>query len=234
MPTTPQGFSDRLAGLKATLVEQGQRVQKLLEDAFEATFARDAAAAARVVERDDEIDRVDVEVERAAVQLLTDATHEGAQLDAHQLRTVLTIVKINNELERIADGAVTIAERAQTIAHLQSDIPGTFRVMANSVVGILRDTHRAFERSDTALAKVVLQSEHTVEVFKAAILQEAERRIASGETPVEVAFSLHEIANECCRMADHCTNIAEQVIYLVSGAIVRHTDGKWVEVTKIV
>jgi phosphate transport system protein len=234
MPSTPQGFSDRLQRLQSTLVEQGARVQRLLEDAFEATFNKDAAAAARVIERDDEIDRVDVEVERSAVNLLTDATHEGAQLDAHQLRTILTIVKINNELERIADGAVSIAERARILAQAESPIPGTFRVMANSVVGILRDTNRAFERSDTALAKVVLQSEHTVEVFKAAILQEAERRIASGDTPVEFAFSLHEVANECCRMADHCTNIAEQVIYLVSGAIVRHTDGKWVEVTGIV
>lgn len=234
MPTTPQGFADRLEGLKGALVEQGQRVQTLLEDAFAATFDKDEERAAEVVDRDDEVDRVDVEVERAAVTLLTDATNEGAKLDAHQLRTILTIVKINNELERIADGAVAIAERAQTLARLGSAIPTTFQVMANSVVGILRDTNRSFQRSDPALARVVLQSEHTVEEFKAAILQEAERRLASGDTPVEFAFALHEIANECCRMADHCTNIAEQVIYLVSGAIVRHTDGKWVEVTGIV
>jgi phosphate uptake regulator len=77
---------------------------------------------------------------------------------------------------------------------------------------------------------VVLQSEDAVEAFKAAILQDAERQIAAGAMPVDFAFALHEIANECCRMADHCTNIAEQVIYSLSGAIVRHTDAGWVEV----
>jgi phosphate transport system protein len=234
MPSSPQGFTQRLEELKATLVEQGSRVQTLLEDAFEAVFTRDVGRAAAVIDRDDDVDRVDVEVERTAVNLLTDATNQGAALDAHQLRTVLTIVKINNELERIADGAVSIAERVASLAAMDTPIPTTFQVMANSVVGILRDANRSFERSDPALARVVLQSEHAVEEFKGAILQEAERRIASGDTPVEVAFALHEIANECCRMADHCTNIAEQVIYLVTGAIVRHSEGKWVEVTGIV
>ena len=63
-----------------------------------------------------------------------------------------------------------------------------------------------------------------------AILRDAERKIAQGTMPVDFALSLHELANECCKIADHCTNISEQVIYLVTGAIVRHTDAGWVEV----
>jgi phosphate transport system protein len=136
---------------------------------------------------------------------------------------VLTIVKINNEMERIADAAVAIAERAGTLRAMPGRIPETFRVMANSVVGILRDVNLAYDRSDAALAKVVLQSEDAVEAFKVAILRDAEQQIAAGAMPVDLAFSLHEIAHECCR-------IAEQVIYSVTGAIVRHMDGRWVEV----
>jgi phosphate transport system protein len=228
MPTTPEGFAERLARLKADLIEQGRRVQSLLEAAFEAVFAADAGRAARVVAQDDVIDRVDVEIERAAVQLLTDATHEGARLDPRQLRSVLTIAKVNNELERVADAAVAIAERMDGSSSVA--VPDTFRVMANSVVGILRDVNRSLDRMDPKLARVVLQSEDCVGSFKDAILRDAENRIATGSMSVDSAFLLHEFASQCERIADHCTNIAEQVIYSATGAIVRHTEGHWHEV----
>lgn len=234
MPVTPQGFAIRLGRLKADLVRQGDRVRALLEACFEAVFTRDPARAARAIGLDDEIDRVDVQIEKDAVQLLTDATHESARLEPTQLRAVLTIVKINNEMERIADCGVVIADRVADLRQMPGIIPETFQVMANSVVGIIRDVNRSFDKSDAALAKVVLQSEDCVEAFKAAILKDAERKIAAGGThmPVDFAFLLHEIANECCAMADHSTNIAEQVIYSVTGAIVRHTDAGWVEVPR--
>jgi phosphate transport system protein len=228
MLTTPDGFAERLARLKADLVEQGRRVQTLLELAFEAVFSADAGRAARVVAGDDVIDRVDVEIEKAAVQLLTDATHEGAQLDVRQLRGVLTIAKVNNELERIADSAVAIAERVDGAPGLV--VPDTFRVMANSVVGILRDVNRSLDRMDPKLARVVLQSDDCVADFKDAILRDAETRIAAGAMTVDAAFLLHEFATQCERVADHCTNIAEQVIYSATGAIIRHTEGHWHEV----
>ncbi len=234
MPITPQGFGIRLDRLKADLVRQGDRVRILLEACFEAVFARDPARASRAVGLDDEIDRVDVQLEKDAVQLLTDATHENARLEPGQLRAVMTIVKINNEMERIADCGVAIAKRVADLRQMPGVIPETFQVMANSVVGIIRDVNRCFDKSDAALAKVVLQSEDCVEAFKAAILKDAERKIAAGGSamPVDFAFALHEIANECCKMADHSTNIAEQVIYAVTGAIVRHTDAGWVEVPR--
>jgi phosphate transport system protein len=232
MASTPQGFALRIQRLKADLVEQGRRVQSLLEGVFDAVFARDPARAARAIAMDQAIDAVDVQIEKASVQLLTDATHENARLEPEQLRAVLTIVKINNELERIADCGVEIAERCASLRDMPGSIPETFQVMANSVVGILRDVNRAFDRSDAALAKVVLQSEDAVEAFKAAILTDAERKIASGQMPVDFAFALHEIAGQCLVMADHCTNVAEQVIYAVTGSIVRHTEGKWVEVPR--
>lgn len=233
MSTLSQGFGNRIDRLRIELVDQGRRVQSVLESAFDAVFKRDEAAADRAIADDDSVDRVDLDIERAAVQLLTDATRESSNLEPHDLRNVLTIVKVNNELERVADAACEIAERVDTFLAIPGEIPQTFRVMANSVVGILRDANRAFERSDAVLAKVVLQSESAVEAFKGAILRSAEERIAAGAMPVDFAFALHEIANQCERVADYCSNIAEQVIYSVSGTIVRHTHGHWVEVPRI-
>lgn len=232
MSTSPQAFTDRIAALKTDLVGQGRRVQALLETAFDAVFMRDAEQARRVAGLDDEIDKVDVQLERAAVQLLTDATRESAQLSEHQLRAVLTIVKINNELERIADAAVDVSELVEPLQRLSAPFPDTFRVIANSVVGILRDVNSAVMRDDPVMAKVVLQSQHAVSAFKDTIVRAAEEKIASGQMTVDFAFTLHEIAGQCVLIADHCTNISEQIIYLTTGSIVRHMPAQWVVVPK--
>lgn len=231
MPMTPEGFAKRIDRLREDLVMQGRRVQSLLEAAFDALFANDTERAAGIENQDTPIDDADVAIEKAAVQLLTEAAQESAALEQGQLRMVLTIAKVNNELERIADAAVDVSELTRA-PEQASTFPDTFKVMANSVVGILRDTNASMQKSDPALAKVVLQSQHTVTAFKAAILRDAEERIARGTMSVDQAFRLHEIASQCELIADHCTNIAEQVIYVTTGAIVRHTETSWVEVPR--
>lgn len=232
MSVPSQGFAQRIDQLRTSLAGQGRRVQAQLELAFAAVFMRDQSKASQAITADDEIDRVDVELERAAVSLLVDATRETAQLDEGSLRWVLTIVKINNELERIADAAVDVAELVQPCMAMQTIFPDTFRVMANSCVGILRDTNTCLLRSDPLLAKVVLQSQHAVTAFKAAILRDCEEKIARGVMSVEFAFRLHELASQCELMADHCTNMAEQIIYVTTGKIVRHTPAESVEVNR--
>lgn len=202
----------------------------MLEAAGEALMARDVTKAREVVAQDDQIDKVDVEIERACVTLLTDACHDGANLGPDDVRAALTAVKINNEMERIADEAVTIAESAGSLAASNQSLPDTFNVMANSVVGILRDVCTAYDRGDTRLAKIVLQSQDTAAAFKRAIVRDAERRIHAGSLDVDAAFVLQELATTLERIADHCTNVAEQVIYSSTGAIVRHLEGHWVEV----
>lgn len=231
METSSAETTKRLAQLHADIAEQGGRVQALLEAAFEAVFTRDVELAKRVIGLDDAIDRVDVAIEQAAVAIMIDAMHCGIRLSTSQLRDVLTIVKVNNDLERIADMGVNIASLVTaSFKEIESAVPETFRVMANSVIGIMRDANAAVRDGSAMLAKVVLQSEDAVEAFKAAIVRDAEEKIAAGEMPIDFAFTLHEIANQCERMADHCTNIAEQVLYSKTGAIVRHMDGGWVEV----
>lgn len=229
MTTTHTGFEQRLTRLKADMVEQGRRVQAQVERAIEAVFERDPRKAAMVIAADEQIDAIDVAIEKAAVRILMDATREGAAIGAEQLRLILTVVKVNNEVERIADGAVSIAEQAETFVRLKASPPETFRVMANSVVGILEATDDAFDRMDTHLARTVLASDDAVLSFKKILLREETERLAAGSEPVDVGFALLTMASDLERMADHCTNIAEQVIYVTTGAIVRHAGGKWTD-----
>ncbi|CAG0983106.1 Phosphate-specific transport system accessory protein PhoU [Phycisphaerales bacterium] len=204
----------------------------MLEAAFEALFDRSDSRAAWAIAQDDEVDRVDVAIERGCVDLLTDATRQGAELDARHLRAVLMIVKVNNELERAADVAADIAENARSGNGTRPPFPDTFRVMANSVIGIVRDANSAMARNDPQLANIVLQSQHAVAAFKDAVLRDAEDKLAKGQMRPDFAFLLHEIANSCETIADHCTNVAEQTIYLTTGSIVRHMQSRWVELPR--
>lgn len=230
MPTSTSGFPERIAELQTELSAQGRRVQYVLEAAFDAAFARDQAAALRAITLDDQVDAVDVEIERRSVALLSEATAVGAALSQDLLRKVLTVVKVNNELERTADAGVAVAELVPQLAALNLALPETFRVMTNSVIGILRDSCVALERNDGHLAKVVLASEDAVEAFKRAIMRDAQSRVAAGKLTMDAAFVEQELATLCEIIAGHCTNIAEQALYVATGKIVRHMSGKWEEV----
>lgn len=230
-------FDARLAGLRRDLSGQATLASALLTDAFEALFDGDVAMARSVISRDDEVDRVDVRIEREAVTLLTRAVSQQLPLGEPDLRSVLTVVKVNNELERIADGAVSVAERAVAI-HTRPvtrppEWPATTRVMTNSVLGMMRDASSALARLDPELARIVLQSERAVEQFKRTIVLKAEEGLAAGRLPIEAAFDLGEIAGLCTLVADHACNVAEQVIYERTGAIVRHTDSGQIHLTNL-
>jgi len=227
---TADEFLDRLDQLREALHQQGQRVGRMIEDSFEILFDLDVAGAAGVNARDDEVDRVDIEIECACVALLADAAAAVVRIEDAEVRAVLTIAKVNNELERIADAAQRIAEQVEVFRRIGAPLPPTLRVMTNSVIGIVRDTCRALAREDAELARIVLQSEDTVEHFAAAMLREADEQTVAGGLPVEFVFHLHETAHACEVMADHATNIAEQIIYARTGAIVRHCEEGWKDV----
>lgn len=234
MTLTHHDAMKRTDRLWADLVEQSARVQMLTDSALNALFVGDLSTARWVIEQDDAVDRVDLAIERASVALLCDITRWNVALDQSQMRRLLTIVKVNNELERAADLACAAAQRTGALADVLTrdgvKIPPAVSVIANSVIGILRDVSKSLMRSDEVLARVVLQSEHTVEAFKEKIQRDNQDAIARGAMKADLAFLLHEVANVCERIADHATNIAEQVIYLQSGVIVRHTESAWTEV----
>lgn len=214
-------FHKKLAQLKNDLITQGDRVVEHTLKAVESFFESDPAKAAEVIEGDTIIDRVDVEIERASIPLLS-----MGETEEHSIRSVLTIVKINNELERIADLAVNIAE--VVVASDDTQVPPpTFRVMANSVIGMLRDANKALASDDVELGERVLGFDDTVNQFKREIMLDAQQKVANGDLPVGFAFRLLTVTKSLERIADHCTNICEQVIYLESGNIVRHLPEGW-------
>jgi phosphate transport system protein len=229
MPITASQFNDELRAIRASLTQQGGRVTEMASQSFDAVYQRDTVAAQAILSRDDEVDKADVEIERKAVDLLVRASQDSCGLQPATIRSVLTAVKVNNEMERIADAATDVAEKVIRLGERTTPFPKTLLVMTNSVVGIIRDVVRAFAQSDPSLARAVLASEGAVLNFKDLIVRDAEERVADGRMSVDVAFQLHGIAFQAVTMADHCTNIAEQVIYEATGQIVRHTEGKWVQ-----
>ncbi len=229
MSLSKEALGERVETLRGRLAEQGVRVRKIVSTAFDAFFTADEEKAQAAIDLDNEIDRHDVDTEKHAVALLTEVANEATPCDDAPLRGILTLVKVNNEYERIADAGVDISERAIGLSGSPAVFPPTTRVMTNSVLGILRDTVKAYDRRDATLARLVLQSENMVLNFKAEILRTAERAVATGEMSVDLAFDLHELAGQCVLMVDHATNIAEQVIYESTGVIVRHRAGEWVE-----
>jgi phosphate transport system protein len=220
-------FARQLEQLEADLVAQGGRVLDLLTRAVEAYFDHDQAKATAVVADDDLVDQVDVEIERTSIPLLG-----LGERSEHGIRSVLTVVKVNNELERIADCGVNVAE--QVIGHERTSerIPPTFRVMANSVLGMLRDAIKALATRDPALARQVLLFDDTVDRFRNELLLNAQEQVALGTFGVQFAFRLSGVTRSLERVADHATNICEQVIYLRTGKIVRHRPEGWSEPTE--
>jgi len=230
MPGNPEVIAEKIESLKAELVGQGRRVQAMTELAFEACFAKDQAKATQAIEADVEIDRIDVAIEKGAVDILTLACADGGAMSPNQVRIVLTIVKINNELERIADVATAIAEQ---VRHLQpaENFPQTFRVLTNSTVAILHDSVSALESTSPRLAKSALMSQATANMFKQALMRDLHQQLQSGKlTNLPLASALHDVATFAVAITDHCTNICEQVLYVATGTIMRHMEGRWEEV----
>jgi len=215
-------FDQKLAQLKDDLIAQGQRVLEMTLESVESYFEGDPGKAGRAVADETIIDRVDVEIEKSCIPLLALGV-----TDEHRIRSVLTFVKINNELERIADCAVNIADVVQMDSTGDEEIPKTFRVMANSVIGMLRDTTRALSELDRDLAERVLGYDDAVDRFKHEISLDAQAKVADGTFSVEFAFRLRRVIANLERIADHCTNICEQVIYLKTGMVVRHFPQGW-------
>ena len=216
---TQDTFQPRLDRLKTELCEQAQRVLAQTQSAVECYFNHEPGRVESILAAESMIDRMDVEIERQSIPLLS-----MGETNEHAIRTVLTIVKVNNELERITDCAVNIAEASTSDSKVASD---RFMVMANSVLGMLRDTNISLADGNHALARRVLEFDDTVDRFKREILLNAQRDLASHGANVEDTFALIAVTKSIERIADHCTNICEQVIYLETGKIVRHDAEGW-------
>jgi phosphate transport system protein len=211
-------LNDLLDGLRDQVARMSALVLQVVEQSIEAVFTADGKLAQATIAQDARIDEEEVKVEKSAIDVL--ALQQPAAVD---LRTVTTIIKVNSDFERIADCAVNIAQRVMPLSRLPAyEAPSDLKLMANTVLGTLRDTIKAFNLRDEALARHVVKSDDVVDALYHQIVQDMITLMESDGQKANLDLSNIMIAKNLERIADHCTNIAEDVIYIHTGRIVRH------------
>ena len=219
-------FDQQLDDLKTELLAMGGAVEKSVEQALYALVERDDQTVNDVLKGGVEIDEWEIQVEEQTLTLL--ATHAPVAKD---LRLLTTVLKINDDLERINDQSVNIAQRAAVLNKMPLlkpliDIPG----MADIARGMVRDALDAFVRNDVNLARIVGEKDEKLDDFRDRIFRELVVFMTDSKDQVDVvdrAIQLILISRHFERIGDHASNIAENVVYAVEGRIVRHKKEKW-------
>ena len=216
---TQRHFDEELSDLKTKLLRMAGQAEDQIDKALTALVTRDSALARLVIERDHEVNTLDVEIDEESIRLL--ALHQPA---ARDLRLVTTAMKISTELERISDLAENVCERAIELNEEPQlkpyiDIP----MMGKMARGMVKESIDAFVKDDAALARKVLADDDFVDDLMEQLFRELLSFMLEDTRTISRAIRLSFIAKYLERMADHATNIAELVVYLVEGKIIRHT-----------
>jgi len=211
-------FQEELDRLKARLLEMGGMAEDRVRSAVQALVDRDTALVEAVLEGDGPINQLHIEIDSRCVKLL--ALHQPMAVD---LRAILSAVKINTDLERVGDLAINIAEAARRyLGHPPVkeliDIPR----MAEIAQGMLRDALDCFVRRDTDLAQHVLDADDALDGLKTQVFRELLACMLRAPHTIEGSLDLILVSRHLERIGDHATNIAEDVIFMVSARDVRH------------
>jgi phosphate transport system protein len=207
-----------LEHLNKQILLMGALVESQVQDALRSLTQRNSNLAMRIVENDVSIDKLDVEIDEACSQLL--ALHQPA---ARDLRFITTAMKISAELERISDLTVNIAERAIELNQEPQlkpyiDIPR----MAEWAMQMVRESLDAFVNRDAELARKVCRDDDFVDDLTEQLFRELVSFMLEDARTITRAASLTFIGKYYERIADHATNVAELVVYMVEGKIIRH------------
>lgn len=211
-------FMRDLGALATQLQALGNRVEDALGNAIDAILSRDVEAARRVVAGDPEIDELEVRLEEEALKIL--ALHSPVASD---LRFLVASIKINNDLERVGDLASNICKRAVDLDPLPPvEAPEEFAHMAQLTRTMFHEALGAMMKRDEPRARALLDLDDEVDSLNVTILARIEARMH--EAPEEIAPLLRwsTVVKLVERVADYATNIAEDVIYMEAGEIVRH------------
>ena len=212
-------FDEELAELKEKILRMGALVEEQIQQALKALVERDEILARQVIQNDRRVNTLDVEVDEACLQLL--ALYQPA---ARDLRFITTAMKISTELERMSDLAENICERAIELNDEPQlkpyiDIP----VMADRAMKMVWESLDAFVRGDSTLARKVLEDDDFVDDLTEQLFRELLSFMIENPQTISRAIRLSFVAKYIERIADHATNVAELVVYLVEGKIIRHT-----------
>jgi phosphate transport system protein len=211
-------FSSELDELNDTLLEMGGLVESSIRHSVQALADHDKDLAKLVIRDEQRINQIQLDIDAKTTRLL--ALNQPV---ARDLRRLTAILKINTDLERMGDLAVNIAERAISLINRPSvkpliDIPK----MASLAQGMLLRSLDAFVKGDTELAASVLTADEEVDSFRDAVYTELTEFMQRDSNVIPSAIDLIFVARNLERIADHATNIAEDVIFLVKGVDVRH------------
>ncbi len=208
----------QIESLKQKILFVGTLVEEALAKSVSALVNRDRNLAKAVIDQDAEIDRMEVEVEEEVLKTL--ALYQPVAAD---LRFVVAVLKINNDLERMGDLAKNIAKRVMFLTQCERvDLPVEFRTMSTKTQAMVKQSLDALVNSDPALARTVRASDDQVDQLRRNIQQSIEQQIVKHPTQTECLMRLTSVSRHLERIADMATNIAEDVIYMVEGEIVRH------------
>lgn len=222
----PRIIQKEIEKLKNHMVALGTVVEENLQRAVKALFNKDTDLAARVIRIDkNEIDRQEIEVEEECLRIM--ALHQPVASD---LRFLVTVLKINNDLERIGDLAAKIADKVILLREINPAaftsqamlMPEMFCEMYEKTLWMFRRTMDAFVGEDTDLAYRVCLTDDEVDDAKQAIRLELEEIITRNPDQHVYLAKLLGVARGMERIADHCTSICEDIIYMAQGRIVRH------------
>ena len=204
--------------LKKMALSLSATVEKDLRQAVKAIADRDTALAKQVIEKDMEIDQAEIDVEEECLKIL--ALHQPVAVD---LRYIVAVLKLNNDLERIGDLAVNIAERAEFInSKVKIEIPFDFDGLAEKTQTMLRDSLDALVYMDAKRARHVCEMDDEVDAINRQMYDQVKNMILAHTDQVDVLIAMLSVSRYLERVADHATNIAEDVLYTIEGHIVRH------------
>src|SRR5262245_7379245 len=204
--------------LNSELLNISSMVEEMIDKATQALASRRYDLADEVVKSDEFVDQHEVHVEEECLKML--ALHQPVAVD---LRRIATVMKVNNDLERIADLAVSIAQRAQAVDQFPGfTIPDRVPAMVVLATQMVRGAMNAFVNMDTANARRIIAMDKSVDQYNRDIISELQTMMQKRPEAVPPALHCFSAVRHIERIADHATNIAEDVIYLAEGDIVRH------------
>jgi phosphate transport system protein len=215
-------FHQELDELKHRILAMAGMAEQAVDLAVQAYSQRDLALCERVLANEPGINRAEREVDEFAIDLL--AMQQPMAID---LRFILAVIKINADLERVGDQAVNIAQRVMHMLDMPAfDLPVDIPAMAGRVRAMVRDALRSFIEGDTELAKHVLAADDEIDLINKEAFTALSACMQSKPDSAVQALDALSIARNLERVADHATNIAEDVIFWVRGADVRHGAGQ--------
>ena len=219
-PHTDRHYEEELKQLQTRILEMGGFIEKQIASALTALVSRDDGLARRTIDSDHTVNRMDVEIDDLCIRLL--ALHQPT---ARDLRLITTGLKITTDMERIGDMAVNVCERALELNREPQlkpfiDIPR----MAEVAQHMLRESLDAFVREDIDLALKVCRDDDIIDELNGQLFRELLSYMMEDPKTVTRSIRLLFISKYFERIADHATNIAEMVVFLVKGKSIRHLD----------